>query len=274
MPGESAFISLACVITGVGFLALLIALIRRQETLDRSGQVLTVVASLAMLGSVIARGLATGHWPMATTYEFALAFACSTLLAALLLARRLGSGRGLVLALMMALLIEIYALLGVPDGDKIARPLLPALQTIWFEMHTFTAALAYGAGAATGGLGLMRILSHLGLWQDSLPEAERQDEVIESGVGFVFLFLSLSIITGAIWAQKAWGSYWSWDLKETWALITWFVYLLYFHRRSARHWRGMPLATLTVLGLACILFTYLGVGPLARAVGVYSLHAY
>lgn len=274
MPRDNAFTLLAWVATGMGLLIFLVALAKRQEALDRPGQVLTMAAALAMLSNVIARGLAAGHWPMATTYEFALSFACSTLFAVLLLARRLGSGRSVLLGLMMALLIESYALIWVPGEDKVARPLLPALQTIWFEVHTFTAALAYGAGAATGGLGLMRVLSHRGLWQDSLPEAERQDEVIEFGVSLVFLFLSLSIITGAIWAQKAWGSYWSWDLKETWALITWLVYLIYFHRRSVRHWRGVPLAALTVLGLACILFTYLGVSPLARAVGIYSLHAY
>ena len=87
-------------------------------------------------------------------------------------------------------------------------------------------------------------------------------------------WMSLVLITGAIWAQIAWGRYWSWDIKETWTLATWLLYTLILHLRAIRGWRGKLIAALTILGFALVLFTFLGVGWLAGRVGLLSLHLY
>jgi cytochrome c-type biogenesis protein CcsB len=94
------------------------------------------------------------------------------------------------------------------------------------------------------------------------------DELTHRMVLFGFLFLSVGIITGAVWANSAWGSYWSWDPKETWSLITWFVYATLLHARLMRGWHGKKIAYLSVVGFMAMLFTYFGVNYLPR------LHSY
>ena len=84
-----------------------------------------------------------------------------------------------------------------------------------------------------------------------------------------FLFLTLVIITGAIWAQKAWGRYWTWDPKETWSLITWLIYALYLHMRISRGWKGKKAAWFAVIGFLCVVFTYIGVNT-----WIPSIHSY
>jgi len=81
--------------------------------------------------------------------------------------------------------------------------------------------------------------------------------------------LSLVIITGAIWAEAAWGRYWAWDPKETWALITWIIYSIYLHLRISKGWRGERAAWFSIIGFICVIFTYVGVNTLLP-----SLHSY
>jgi ABC-type transport system involved in cytochrome c biogenesis permease subunit len=99
-------------------------------------------------------------------------------------------------------------------------------------------------------------------------------EGMERAVALGFPWLTLSILTGAIWAQKAWGRYWGWDPKETWALITWLWVLLILHVRPLRRWRGRRLAALTVIGFGVVLFTFAGVPWLVRTVRLETLHGF
>ena len=94
------------------------------------------------------------------------------------------------------------------------------------------------------------------------------DELTHQMVMFGFLFLSIGIITGSVWANSAWGSYWSWDPKETWSLITWFVYATLLHARMMRGWYGKKIAYLSIIGFGAVLFTYFGVNYLP------GLHSY
>ncbi len=102
-----------------------------------------------------------------------------------------------------------------------------------------------------------------------LPEAERLDQLTYKAIGLAFPLLTLMIAAGAYWANRTWGSYWSWDPKETWALITWMVYAGYLHMRMARGWRGRRAAYFAILGFAIVLFTFFGVTYLLP-----GLHAY
>jgi cytochrome c-type biogenesis protein CcsB len=104
---------------------------------------------------------------------------------------------------------------------------------------------------------------------EMLPSMESLDDIIYKTVAIGFLLLSIGIITGAVWANYAWGSYWSWDPKETWSLITWFVYAAFIHARLTRGWRGKRTAILSIIGFAAVLFTFLGVNFLLS-----GLHSY
>ena len=94
------------------------------------------------------------------------------------------------------------------------------------------------------------------------------DDLIYQSVIFGFFFLSIGIITGAVWANTAWGRYWGWDPKETWSLITWFIYAILLHARLVRGWQGKTIAWISVIGFAAVIFTYFGVNLLP------GLHSY
>jgi ABC-type transport system involved in cytochrome c biogenesis permease subunit len=98
--------------------------------------------------------------------------------------------------------------------------------------------------------------------------------MLDRAIAAGFPLLTLSMILGMVWAQVAWGRYWGWDLKEVWTLITWLVYALYWHLRRRPGWPGRRLACLALAGLGAVLFTFLGVGWLARSVGLESLHLF
>jgi cytochrome c-type biogenesis protein CcsB len=149
------------------------------------------------------------------------------------------------------------------------QPLVPALQSNWLTFHVMTCFLGYGAFAvscvaAVGFLVLARPAS------TALPETrETLEGVVAGTISFGFLFLTLGILTGAVWANSAWGSYWTWDPKETWSLVTWFIYAIFLHCRFVRGWRGKPAAWIAVAGFVSVLFTYFGVNFLLS-----GLHSY
>jgi ABC-type transport system involved in cytochrome c biogenesis permease subunit len=93
-------------------------------------------------------------------------------------------------------------------------------------------------------------------------------------VGLGFPWMTLGMLTGAIWARTAWGRYWDWDPKESWTLITWLTYLIFLHGRALRGWRGRRIAWLAVLGLGAVAFTFLGVGWLVRSLRLESIHIF
>jgi len=229
---------------------------------------------------LVQRGLAAGHWPLTNRYEFALCFAWAIVGIYLLLEtswRRRDAGP---YVLGIALLVASYALIRPPDEKSLA-PLLPALRSGWLQLHVLSSLVGYGAFGVAAGLGLMRLARRTSP-DDSLPEETAQallpsaeiERTMERAVALGFPWLTLSILTGAIWAQIAWGRYWAWDPKETWALITWLWYLLILHVRPLRRWRGRRLAGLVVIGLCVVFFTFAGVPWLVRTVRLESLHGY
>jgi ABC-type transport system involved in cytochrome c biogenesis permease subunit len=143
------------------------------------------------------------------------------------------------------------------------------------QLHVATGALAYGAFAVACGLSVMHLVrdARTGALV-GLPTPGALDEFNYRALTLGYPWMSLVLITGAIWAQLAWGRFWSWDIKETWTLATWLVYTVVLHLRTVRGWRGKPIAALTILGFALVLFTFLGTGWLARRVGLSSLHLY
>ncbi|MFA7346639.1 MAG: c-type cytochrome biogenesis protein CcsB [Desulfurivibrionaceae bacterium] len=162
-----------------------------------------------------------------------------------------------------------------PTFGKEIKPLIPALQSNWLIAHVITCFVGYAAFAVACGMGIMYLIKDrkTNAAPDSLlaslPELKVIDDIIHKTLVFGFLWLSAGIITGAVWANSAWGTYWSWDPKETWSLITWFVYAATLHARFTRGWGGRRIAWLAVLGFISVIFTYYGVNFLLS-----GLHSY
>jgi cytochrome c-type biogenesis protein CcsB len=270
-----AFVSLSWLLAAAATAAYAAFLARGRKSLGRLGTVLAVCGFSATSIGLALRALESGHWPLSNGYEFSLAFLWSVLAAYLILERVMHTRAAGAFGLGMALLVGTYPVFLTPAWAREARPLLPALRTACMQVHVATGALAYGAFAVACGLSVMYLVREVKTTAlAGLPTPAVIDEFSYRALTLGYPWMSLVLITGAIWAQLAWGSYWSWDLKETWTLATWLVYTTILHLRAVRGWRGKPIAALTILGFALVLFTFLGTGWLARHTGLSSLHLY
>jgi ABC-type transport system involved in cytochrome c biogenesis permease subunit len=226
------------------------------------------VAAWALLaGGLVERGLAAGHWPLTNAYEVALGLAWTTIAVYLLMEATWRERRAGVYVLPIALLAATYAVTR-PAGEQAIGPLLPALRSAWLPVHVASALVGYGAFGVAAGFGVAR-------WRAAGDAPGQEVErAMERAVALGFPWLTLSILAGAIWAQAAWGRYWGWDPKETWALVTWLWYLLFLHLRPQPGWRGRRLAGLAIAGLGIVIFTFVGVPWLVRTVRLESLHGF
>jgi len=212
------------------------------------------LALALMTVGLVTRTLATGHAPFANQYEFAIAFAWGVTAALVYFTWRYGV-RVLSLAVLpLVLALLLYA--GTVGAEAV--PLVPALQNpLLLTLHVVTAVLAYGAAGVSFGAAVVFLLRPY-LKFRGVPSADLLDEIGYRAVVIAFPLLTLLIILGAIWADIAWGRYWSWDPKETAALVTWLIYGAYLHARVVRDWRGSRAAWLLILGFGAIVFTYFG----------------
>jgi cytochrome c-type biogenesis protein CcsB len=162
----------------------------------------------------------------------------------------------------------------IPGIDAKITPLVPALQSNWLTIHVTTCFLGYASFAVSFGISILYIIRDKKEDQKEgvlkwLPATPVLDEINYKSIVIGFPMLTLGIITGAAWANYAWGSYWSWDPKETWSLITWFIYAAFLHARFTRDWKGKRTAILSIVGFIFVLFTYFGVNYL-----ISGLHSY
>lgn len=152
------------------------------------------------------------------------------------------------------------------------RPLMPALQSDWLFYHVVTSFLGYAAFAISFGVSLvyLYLIKRKDQTKSSiLPHPETLEVINYRAIVVGFLLFTVGIITGAIWANYAWGTYWSWDPKETWSLITWIVYAILLHSRYTGKWMGRRMAYVSIVGFAAVVFTYWGVNYLLA-----GLHSY
>ncbi|MCQ4144157.1 c-type cytochrome biogenesis protein CcsB [Vogesella sp. AC12] len=149
------------------------------------------------------------------------------------------------------------------------QPLIPALQSWWMKIHVPANFVGYGAFAMSAMIGVAQLLIRRGILASRLPSAEVLDEVMYKAIAVGFLFFTIATILGAMWAADAWGGYWSWDPKETWALIVWLNYAAWLHMRLVKGWRGEPLAWWAVVGLLVTSFAFIGVNMFLS-----GLHSY
>jgi cytochrome c-type biogenesis protein CcsB len=178
-----------------------------------------------------------------------------------------------------AFLAMAYASFSAEFGKEI-RPLLPALQSNWLAAHVITCFIGYASFTVSCGMAIFYLIkkSRASASTDSdneeptsgsLSILETINMINYQMIVFGFIWLTAGIITGAIWANSAWGTYWSWDPKETWSLITWFVYALALHARYTRGWDGVRMSVVSLVGFVSVIFTYYGVNFLLS-----GLHSY
>ena len=242
------------------------------------------VATLGLLGSVAAfSGLAVqtvaiglrwqesyamgvGHAPLSNLYESVVFFSWTIVFIYLLLDLRYHYRVIGAFVMPFALLGMTWAQLGLSSGIE---PLVPALQSNWLMYHVVTCFLGYAAFAVACGISIMYLLrekmeqgnsnASAGGLLSMFPSIKVLDDLNYRAIMIGFPLLTLGIVTGAAWANYAWGTYWSWDPKETWSLIVWFVYAAFLHARITRGWVGRRAAILSVIGFAATIFCYLGV---------------
>ena len=216
--------------------------------------------------------LGIGHAPLSNLYESLVFFAWSIAVIYLFVERKVKNRVIGAFTMPLAFLTLAYASLSPGISNRI-QPLLPALKSNWLIAHVVACFIGYAAFAIAFGISIMYLMrqresSSQSRLLDRFPKANVLDDLTHQMVMFGFLFLSAGIITGAVWANSAWGRYWGWDPKETWSLITWFVYATLLHAKMMRGWHGRRIAYLSIIGFGAVLFTYFGVNLLP------GLHSY
>ena len=245
--------------------------------LGRIGTGLVLFAWLSLATALGLRWAHAGHPPYVTLYEIAtmLVFGITTvylvLFEGVLKTRSVGA-----FVVLLIFCLHSYAVWFIPTDLKRTIELVPALRSNWLLIHVSMAIISYSAFAAAAGAGLTFLAKHYfkGRIAAALPSGAAIEEFMYRAVAVGFPFVTLVLITGAIWAQEAWTKAWSWDPKEVWALITWLTYAAYLHVRVQRGVRNVTMAWLSLIGFAVVLFTFMGVNYLVEWFGLQSMHTY
>jgi len=260
-------------------------------------RVLVAGANLCLTAQLVLRWWESGHFPISNLYESLCFLAWGCTLTQLLVERSWSSPLVPAAASPMALGCVAFASFALPEQLQEASPLVPALRSSWLVMHVSVIMLSYAAllvgsllsvavlltdrGSAlelrsssigSGGYRQAQLATPAGpdlsLSSTAFSLSEQLDSLSYRTITVGFLLLTVGLISGAVWANEAWGSWWSWDPKETWALICWLVYAAYLHTRLIRGWQGRRPALVASAGLVVIAVCYIGVNLLG--IGLHS----
>jgi cytochrome c-type biogenesis protein CcsB len=238
-----------------------------------AAMLLTALGAVTHAGVLVTRGLATERLPWGNMYEFATATVLVAVVVYLVLALRTPGLRHIglfVLAPVVLALVLIGLFLYAEAG-----PLVAALRSSWLAIHVSTATLGFGIFFVSGIASVLYLIrtragdAPEGSIVSRLPSAASLDRVAHRTAVFGFPVWTFAVIAGAIWAESAWGRFWGWDPKETWAFIAWVVYAGYLHARTTAGWRGKPAAWVNVVGLGVMIFNLLFVNLVST-----GLHSY
>ena len=280
-----------------------LSLFSNSVLVSKIGQFSTIIANLLLFFILCSRWIVAGYFPLSNLYESLLFLTWTLLTIYLFIETKTKSKLIGAILIPVALLINGFANLTLSPEMQKSSPLVPALQSNWLMMHVSMMLLSYATLIMGSLLCLLFLVisrnkdvdlkiiddSSLPLYNIMLDYYEAKllspsNEISELGklkllqsidnwsyriIGLGFPFLTIGIISGGVWANEAWGSYWSWDPKETWALITWLVFATYLHARITKGWEGKKTAILGGLGFFVIWICYLGVNFLGK-----GLHSY
>ena len=270
------------------------------KEISNIARILIILANFILAAQLTLRWWQSGHFPVSNLYESLcfLTWACT--LAQLIIERSFPSPIVSAVSTPISLLSIAFASFALPGRLQEASPLVPALRSSWLVMHVSVVMCSYAAlivgsllsiavlftdreqefetrssSNDSGGFRGNKINSDFFNTDNSfnmssivITRIERLDSLSYRAITFGFLLLTIGLISGAVWANEAWGSWWSWDPKETWALICWLVYAAYLHIRISRGWKGRRSAIVSSLGLFIIIICYIGVNLLG--VGLHS----
>jgi cytochrome c-type biogenesis protein CcsB len=249
------------------------AVSRRVEQFGRMGVALTIIGFLLSVAGVLTRALAAHRAPWGNMFEFTIMAMVFIVGVYLIMVWRAGLRW---LGLPVTLLAAVGNGLAVTVFYVAVAPLVPALHSVWFLIHIVAAAIS---GAALNVGGVMSILylvkkraeerNNVHGYLERLPSSRKIDLIAYRFLAFAFPLWTFTVVAGAIWAEYAWGRYWGWDPKETWALVTWVIYAGYLHARSTAGWRGTRAAVIAIVGLASFWFNFVGINLF-----VSGLHSY
>ena len=226
----------------------------RPRNLALYGTYFTRLAWVFLTALLVLRTIAVGHGPFTNQYEFSVAFAWGMVAAYIHFEHRYHVRTIALLILPIATALLLYAW----NIGATANPLVPALQNnLLLTIHVAVAIVAYGAFSVSFAAAVL-YLTQPEEGRPGWPKPALLDEMGYRAVIIGFPLLTMTVVLGAVWAQIAWGSYWSWDPKETASLLTWLVYGAYLHARVARGWVGHRAAWLLVAAFGCILLTFFG----------------
>ncbi|MDD3352729.1 c-type cytochrome biogenesis protein CcsB [Zoogloea sp.] len=254
-----------------------IGLAARSDFGDKTGSALTWLATLMGTTGLLVRwyesyliGTDVGHIPISNLYEVFVLFSLITGLLYLYYegqyaTRRMGAFVLLVISAAVAFLLW-YTF--SREAQEI-QPLIPALQSYWMKVHVPANFIGYGAFALAAMVGVADLLVRKGILASRLPPAEVLDDVMYKAIAIGFAFFTIATILGALWAAEAWGTYWQWDPKETWAFIVWLNYAAWLHIRLTKGLRGPLLAWWAIVGLVVTAFAFVGVNMFLS-----GLHSY
>jgi cytochrome c-type biogenesis protein CcsB len=267
------------------------------------------IANFSIFTNLGSRWLENGYFPLSNLYESLLFFIWGITAITIVIEKSVAISLIGAVTSPLSLFVVAFATLSLPEGMQKAAPLVPALKSNWLMMHVSIMMLSYSTLITGSLLSILFLFLTLGKnvslqgnslgstnstnvdtrnmsmavlevtlpkkidistsSSDSLNLLETLDNLSYRIIGLGFPLLTTGIVAGAVWANEAWGAYWSWDPKETWALITWFVFAAYLHARITKSWQGKRPAILASIGFVVVWICYLGVNFLGK-----GLHSY
>ena len=247
--------------------------LNQNKQVRKIARMILVVSGVLQTLYIVSRYLLVGHTAITSQHEAVFFFAWATTWAYLSFRWRYSvKNFGTLVTILIFSLLVIASI-----SSRDVTPLVPALQSWWLPVHAGVSLIAYGFLSLAFCGGIMYLLQErelnskrFGYFFSRFPSLDALDQLINHCLTAGFVFLTLGIVTGSIWARQAWGTYWQWDPKETWSLITWFIYLVQIHQRMTVGWRGKRGAVMAILGFVAVLFTLWGVTYLLGGVHSYA----
>ncbi|WPT18811.1 Cytochrome c biogenesis protein CcsA (chloroplast) [Picochlorum sp. SENEW3] len=234
-----------------------------------------IVINLILTSQLISRWIISGHFPLSGLYESLLFLAWSTSFIYIFIEKYIKSEFiGMIVSPFLLCLLT-FTEFSLPHELQTTQPLVPALQSNWLFMHVSVMILSYASLLIGSLISIIYLFLNSKIQQQAFMTNSLilLDNLSYRTIGIGFCFLTLGILSGAVWANETWGTYWSWDPKETWALITWLIFAIYLHTRLLYGWTGNKSAVLGSCGFILIWVCYLGVNLLGKGLHTYGFLA-
>ena len=274
---SQAAIMWMCALFGLATLTYWAGLLARSEFTMKTASAMTWSAvAMGFIGMMVRWyesyliGADVGHIPVSNLYEVFVLFCLITAMLYLYYEARYQTRQmGAFVLLVISAAVGFILWYALDRDAQGIQPLVPALKSWWMKLHVPANFIGYGSFSISAMLGAAYLLAQRGILANRLPKLEVIDDIMYKSIAIGFAFFTIATILGAMWAADAWGGYWSWDPKETWALIVWLNYAAWLHIRLVKGLRGPMLAWWALVGLFVTTFAFLGVNMFLS-----GLHSY